>query len=301
MTCRRNWRIHLIWLFGVAMLGAQPGAAWSQDVLGSNVNGLMAFDFASDYITPRGLHVEDSGLVTQPLLLVFWKLRTAPKAALTDITLTTGVWNSFHSVKAGANPSRWNEIDPIVSLGLKFRNRLAVDLNSTAFYTPTRNYLTSAHTDFKLTYNDQPHGGIAFNPYVAYWIELNNKATVRFNPSTSSRGSYLTLGMTPTVPVGSTSATLELGTFANFVSSDFYQRFDGSDGGSGMAVLAVAPRVLMPLKFLGVTHGAWTAYAGVTYYYLNNQGLLDGNQVLTGASGPESHITKVRGGLSVFF
>jgi hypothetical protein len=39
------------------------------------VNGVMNLDFSGDYITPRGLHVEDEGLVTQPLLLVLWKLR----------------------------------------------------------------------------------------------------------------------------------------------------------------------------------------------------------------------------------
>jgi hypothetical protein len=57
----------------------------------------------------------------------------------------------------------------------------------------------------------------------------------------------------------------------------------------------------MPLKFLGVTHGAWTGYAGVTYYYLRNQGLLDGNQVLSNASESDSNLTKFRVGLSVFF
>ena len=54
---RGNWRIHMFSLLGgVAFLLAQPGAASSQDILGSNVNGLMSFDFATDYITPRGLH-----------------------------------------------------------------------------------------------------------------------------------------------------------------------------------------------------------------------------------------------------
>ena len=57
----------------------------------------------------------------------------------------------------------------------------------------------------------------------------------------------------------------------------------------------------MPLKFLGVSHGAWTAYAGVSYYYLRNDGLLDGNQVLGGDSERNSNLTRFVGGLSVFF
>ncbi len=297
---RGNRRIRMFSLLGgVALLLAQPGAAWSQDILGANVNGLMSFDFATDYITPRGLHVEDEGLVTQPLLLVFWKLRSAPKATVTDITLTTGVWNSFHSVKSGVNPSRWNEVDPILSATVKFRKGFTVDVGTTAFYTPTDSYQTSAHADFKLTYNDTALKGLTINPYVAYWIELQNKATVMFDPATSSEGSYLTLGVTPTFGLG--KATVDVGTYANFVSADFYQQFDGSDGGSGLAVVSVAPKISLPLRFLGVTHGAWTAYAGATYYHLRNQGLLDGNQVLTNASAPDSNLVKFRGGLSVFF
>jgi len=54
----------------------------------------------------------------------------------------------------------------------------------------------------KLTYNDSLKENISFNPYVEYWRELNNKATVLFNPSTSGEGGYLTVGSTPTFNVG---------------------------------------------------------------------------------------------------
>jgi hypothetical protein len=297
-----HWRHHTFsLLIAVGLLLSMAGPALSQDLLGSQVNGLMTFDFSDNYITPRGLHVEDEGLVTQPLVLLFWKLKSAPKGKVTDITLTTGVWNSFHSVRAGANPSRWNEVDPILGLTMKFQKNFTVDVGTTAFYTPTDSYKTSAHADFKLTYNDSWMHGLSFNPYVAYWVELQNKATVVFDPATSSEGSYLTVGATPTFDLGIGGATVDVGSYVNFVSADFYQRFDGSDGGSGLAVVSVAPKVNFQLKFLGVTHGAWTAYAGVSYYYLHNQGLLDGNQVLTSASGPDSHLARVRGGLSVFF
>lgn len=297
-----HWRNHTFSFLGaVTLLLALASPGSSQDLLGSRVNGLMSFDFSDNYITPRGLHVEDEGLVTQPLLLLFWKLYSANQGKVTDVTLTTGVWNSFHSERSGVNPSRWNEIDPILSLTVKFRNGLTVDTATTAFYTPTDSYQTSAHADFKLTYNDTALRGFSVNPYVAYWVELQNKATVVFDPETSSRGSYLTIGAAPTFALGAAGATVDVGTYANFVSADFYQQFDGSDGGSGLAVVSVAPKVNLPLKFLGVTHGAWTAYAGVSYYYLHNEGLLDGNQALSNDSNPDSHLARIRGGLSVFF
>ena len=299
---RRNWRHRMFLLLGgLTILLSLPGPAASQDLLGSRVNGLMTFDFSGDYITPRGLHVEDEGLVGQPLLLLFWKLHSSDQGPLSEITLTTGVWNSFHSHLSGAQPSRWNEIDPILGATFKFRKGFVVDASTTAFYTPTDSYATSGHADFKFTYNDSFVPGLSINPYVDYWVELNDKATVVFNPLTSNRGSYVTIGATPTFGLGAGGATVDVGTYANFVSADFYQRFDGTDGGSGMAVMSVAPKVNVPLKFLGVTYGAWTGYIGVNYYHLRNDGLLDGNQVLDGSPERKSNLTRFRGGLSVFF
>lgn len=195
--CKCNWRRGLCALSGaLVLLLTGSGAVTAQD-LGSHVTGLVAFDFSTDYITPRGLHVEDDGVVGQPLMLLFWKLYASDQGAIENVTLTTGVWNSFHSHQAGLKPSRWNEIDPILGLTLKLKNKLAIDATMTAFYTPTDSYATSGHTDFKVTYNDDVHPGFSVNPYAEYWIELDDKATVVFDPATSSRGSYLNLGATP--------------------------------------------------------------------------------------------------------
>jgi hypothetical protein len=298
---RCHWRTRLFTLLGgFALLLSLPGRAWSQDVLGSRVTGLLAFDFSDHYITPRGLNVEDHGVIGQPLLLLFWKLHASDKGAVTDVTLTTGVWNSFHSHASGLEPSRWNEVDPILGLTIKLRHGLTVDAQTTAFYTPTRSYATTSNADVKLTYNDAFTSRFSVNPYVDYWMELSDKATVMFNPATSRRGSYLTLGATPTARLGATAATLAVPVYANFVSSSFYQRFDGSDGGSGLAIVSAAPKVSMPLKFLGVAFGAWTGYAGVSFYHLRNDGLLDGNQVL-GNPDRQTNLTQFRGGVSIFF
>jgi hypothetical protein len=299
---RCHWRKRLFTLLGgFAMLLSLPGRAWSQDVLGSKVNGLLAFDFSDHYITPRGLDVEDRGLIVQPLLLLFWKLHSSNSGAITDVTVTSGVWNSFHSRAAsGPDPSRWAEIDPIFGLTIKLRHGLTIDAQTTAFYTPTRAYATTGNADVKLTYNDSIMKGFSINPYVDYWAELNHKATVMFNAATSKRGSYLTLGATPTVPLGGSGVTLSVPAYANFVSTDFYQRFDGSGGGSGLAVVSAAPKVSMPLKFLGVAFGAWTGYAGVSFYHFSNDGLLDGNQVLANPD-RKTNLAQFRGGVSIFF
>jgi hypothetical protein len=138
------------------------------------------------------------------------------------------------------------------------------------------------------------------SPYVAYWRELHNKSTVMFNPATSEESGYLTLGATPAFGLGAGGSSLEVAAFANIVGSSFYQRLDGSDGGSGLALVSVSPKVSVPLKFLGVSHGAWKASAAFSYFHLRNEGLLDGNQVLANPA-RESNLTQFHGGLSVFF
>ena len=60
------------------------------------------------------------------------------------------------------------------------------------------------------------------------------------------------------------------------------------------------PKISAPLKFMGAGYGAWTAYAGVVYLHLSNEGLLDGNQVL--ATSERLHnLTRLRAGVSIFF
>ena len=78
------------------------------------------------------------------------------------------------------------------------------------------------------------------------------------------------------------------------------QRFDGSEGGSGLALVSVSPKVSVPLKFLGVSHGAWKASVAASYFHLRNEGLMDGNQVLANPA-RASNLHQIHGGLSVFF
>ena len=301
MTFQSRWRNRACTLLaGVVLCLSHSGPASAQDVLGANVKVLVAWDASNHYITPRGLNVEDKGLVVQPLMLMLWKLHGSDQSAVSDVTLTTGLWNSLHSHRAGARPSKWNEIDPILGVAVKFRQGFTVDLSTTAFYTPTDSYATSVHVAVKLTYNDSFRKGLLVNPYVAYWRELNNKSTVMFNRDTSKESGYLTIGATPAFDLGSSGSSLEVAAFTNIVGSSFYQRFDGSDGGSGLALVSLTPKVSMPLKFLGVSHGAWKASVAASYFHFSNEGLMDGNQVLANPV-RESNVIQFHGGLSVFF
>jgi len=265
----------------------------------SSLHALLQLDFSDHYITPRGLNVENEGLIFQPLFLVFYDMYSNKDAFIQDVTLTLGVWSSFHTEESGADPGHWNEFDPIGGIGFKFADYWKLDLNYTAFKSMVDSYPTSSHLEVKLGFDDSKFlGDFALHPFVAYWQELNYKATVAFNSATSEESSYFTLGINPGFKVG--PVKVELPTYINLVNDNFYQKFDGSGGGSGLGVFGTELKLSVPLTFVPKDLGFWTLYAGVKYYHLSNDGLRDGNSVLT----PREHkddLVQFHGGISIFF
>lgn len=268
---------------------------------GLRIHGLVNLEVSDHYITPRGLNVENQGVVFQPLVLLFWNLYANPDAFINDVTLTTGVWNSIHTRRSGAEPSHWNEIDPIGGLTVKFAKQFQFDVFWSAFQSQTDSYDTSNNLSLKLTWNDKFFENFSINPYVEYWYEIDDKATVAFNTATADESWYFSIGINPTYKFKSIPLELSLPTFINLVEQDFYQRFDGSPGGSGLAVFSTQLKAVVPLKFIPQSYGFWSVYAGFQYYNLSNDGLLDGNQVLGADADREENLYQVHGGLTIFF
>jgi hypothetical protein len=283
-------------------------AAFAQENPSSKISGLVQVEISDHYITPRGLHIENEGVVIQPLLLLFWDLysaEAADTAGLSNVTLTTGVWNSVHSNKnqREAEPSRWNEIDTFAGLTFKFAQSWQADVFYTAFQSQTDSYVTSTNLSLKLTYADKWFETFSINPYVEYFDEVTNKATVAFTPANEDdTGYYFQIGATPTIPLPR-DMKLKFPTYFSLVSSNFYHKIDGSDGGSGVGLFSTQVRLDFPIK-MPAGYGFWNGYVGVQYYHLVNDGLLDGNRVL-GAKGfsteEEENLFQFHTGFSVFF
>ncbi len=269
---------------------------------GPRIHALINNEFSDHYITPRGLHVENQGLIWQPLVLIFLNLYQSKTGVLTDVTLTGGIWNSVHSRESGANPGYHNELDPIGAIGFKFFSQISFDATWTAFESETESYDTSHHLSLKLTWNDKIFGDqFAINPYVEFWRELNNKATVVFDGTRSEESYYFSIGINPTYKFKDLPLELSAPTYVNLVDSDFYQRFDGSPGGGGAAVFSTSLKATVPLRFIPKQYGFWSVYASGQYYHLDNAGLLDGNQVLGATSQRKHNLWQLHGGVTVFF
>ncbi len=266
----------------------------------SKVNALINLEFSDHYITPRGLDVENQGVVFQPLVLILWDLYSDKDSEVNDISLTTGAWDSVHTHPSGAIPGHWNEIDPISGLTFKIEKAWQLDVFYTAFHSQVHSYPTSTNLDIKLTYHDIGSNGITLNPYVEFFDEVKNKATVDLNPATSHTSSYFAFGIDPTMPLKN-GLKLELPTFTNLVQKDFYQRFDGTGGGSGFALVSTELKISGPLTFISGGYGHWSWYAGAQYYHLMNAGLLDGNEALNATAKRERNLFQGHAGVTIFF
>jgi hypothetical protein len=267
----------------------------------SKINALFQLDVSDHYITPRGLNVENDGIVFQPLLLFFANLYSSDTGFVDSVSLTAGMWSSIHTEKSGPDPGHWNEFDPIAGFTIKFADIFKFDTTWTAFDSMVDAYPTSHHLELKLSMDDSKWlGAWALNPYVAYWQELENKATVVFNQATSDESFYFTLGINPSVKLG--SVKLEFPTFMNIVDDDFYQQFSGAGGGDGIAVVSTGIKASVPLTFVPEGYGHWTWYAGIKYYHLSNDGLEDGNLVLTpDGDNDEDDLIQFHTGITAFF
>ena len=271
----------------------------------SKIHVFIQNEFSDKYITPRGLVVEDKGVVWQPLVILLVNLYSSPTGFLNDITLAPGDWSSVHSHRDGPQVKNWNEDDPFVGINVKFLKDFELDSTYTAFVSENGAYPTSTNLDEKLTYHDHfLPGGFSINPYAEYFDELTNKATFNLVPSMAKKGYYFVLGMDPTYTVKTpwVPVTFETPTYFSLVSDHFYQRADGSPGGSGVGVFSTEIKASIPLTFIPAAYGHWTGYVGFQYYYINNAGALDGNSVF-GANAPDRDhdLYQFHTGLQLFF
>ncbi len=287
-----------------AATNAVAMAATPADASVDYVSGMVNLEFSNYHLTPRGINLQDKGLVFQPVARLDWTLyhdAHETNAVLDSVGLTTAVFNDFDTVRSGANPGSWNEIDFILGPNATFYRDWKFESPFISFKSETGSYPTCWAWNPRLTYHDHWLRGLSINPYVEFFDELQNKVTVVLVPAQSRSSYYGVLGMDPTYVSEKLPLMLELPTYILIPGADFYQRANGSGGGTDLGLFSTALRATVPLKFLGTAGGKWSLYAGVQYDYLNNPGLLDGNLVLASTPTRQRDLVVFHGGINVRF
>jgi hypothetical protein len=251
------------------------------------IHGFFDSPFKTAYITPRGLFVENQGLVWQPVVGLVFPL---PDIGLKNASVVAGIWNSVNTNQGDTNVGAWNEMDVFVGAGFDITKELHLDFDYEAWNFPqsTVNKPSTEHvSQVKLSYNDSAlwgTSGFALHPYVNFFYEWGGSSTVVLGRNGSTY--YFEPGIVPTFTfkAGDLPITLTAPTYVSIGPKSYWGRgstgITKADGNFG--VFSTGINVNVPLSFIPVQYGNWHAEAGVLYYYLINDALLRAGTLLSG-------------------
>jgi hypothetical protein len=278
-TIPRYTRMALAWLAaGMLVLASTPATQAEEP---SFVSGVLDFPLSNYYLNPRGLIVEDEGLVFQPSLNLYFNLYQGD-GPLSSVTAWLGAWNSVHTknrpVPPGTTLPNWNEIDFLSGLSFTFLKDWTASISYQYWMSPANAFSAASLLELQLAYSDHfladlVQAKMSLNPYVRILIELHNKVTVL----STDESFNVEVGMVPKYVLyvsGSYPLTIELPTFLTFPGNDFYTE------NSVPGVFGTGLRVTAPLTSVPKRYGIWKVYAGLVYEHLFNDGIVADNLAL---------------------
>ncbi len=286
----------------------------------TRVHFLFNFEFANEYVTPRGMIVRDKGVTIQPLFLTLANLYKGD-SFLSDVTLVAGCWNDFATSGVSKHPpfgsdpkTHWTEIDPILGLSFGFGKAVKLDVTYTAFAEQILDIETSQHLEVKLSFDDSAFlKGFALHPYISFWQELDGKATdadvpqAVFGPSPTSGnhpapGSsfYLDIGIDPSYTFANVLGGLKIEAPCRVLlpNERFYGEYYKSASTVGLYELGL--KATVPMNFMPKGYGHWSFHAGAKYINFVDDNLYQLN-VFNAPGEPTRYTWQVYGGISIFF
>ncbi|HVT87643.1 MAG TPA: hypothetical protein VHD56_02225 [Tepidisphaeraceae bacterium] len=267
-----------------------------------NIHGFLNIPFKSAYVTPRGLVVENQGLVIQPIVgLVFPIGDLGP---FKDTAIVTGIWSDFNTAQGDPKVGCWNEVDYFLS----FSGKIGDDISFTATYSPwffpqsTVGKPDTEHTaDLKVSYSDHWFTDFSINPYVDFFWSIGGSSNVVFGDQGDT--GYVELGIVPTKVIKVSSDMPLTFTFPTYfsVGPEGYWDTDGSHDGGNFGLFSISANVSLPITAIPVKYGHWHLDLGVTYDYLINDALLDAGNFGTGAGNDNRNVFVAGVGIGVNF
>ncbi|MDB6060676.1 MAG: hypothetical protein JWM78_779 [Verrucomicrobiaceae bacterium] len=260
---------------------ALPASA--EDAPGSAIHGFMDLSLKTDYITPRGLLVHDDGEALQVVngLVV---------GITPDVSVVVGTWNDVNlNNQHDPNVEAWNEFDWFIGANWNVGN-WALGLQYVEFISPPHNFTTEKNAELTVAYNDgTPGGTFAWKPYAKWFYAISGDSTVVLG---KRGGTYdVELGLVPTWNVGDFIVT-----FPSWVTVGPDEYWGGDNGNVGVASLGV--NVKYPLG-IPQRFGKWYVDAGVQYYHLVNDSLVDVQTLTVGKSSGDRNL--VLGSIGIGF
>lgn len=306
---------------GAAFLAMAVTRVTAQDAAPSRINELVNLQFASEYVTPRGMIVQDNGLTFQPLLLTLVNVYHGD-GFINSFDLDGGAWADISSAGVSINPpfghspkTDFVEIDPIAGMSVSFAKHFTLGITYTAFGMQILDIGYSQHAETKLSFDDSSYlGAWAMHPYFSYWQELSKKATdadlpFAINPAGARPGAkhpdpnssyYFDLGVDPSYTFKDVLGGLKLEAPCRILLPDerFYGDYYAASSTVGLWELGLKGTI--PLKFVSASYGHWSAFAGMNFLYFVDDNLVQLNQ-FNSPEAPQHDNVQGYAGVSIFF
>ncbi len=252
-----------------------------------NIHGFIESPFKTSYITPRGLVVENAGVVWQPVGGIVFPIGDA--GPVKGITFVTGIWNSVNTAQGDPKVGAWNEMDVFASFSGNV-DKFSATLTYGAWNFPnsTINKPSTEHVaDLKVSYDDTGMFGdsmIALHPYFDFFYSISGSSNVVNGKNGSTY--YFEIGCAPSYTykaIENYPLTLSFPVYISVGPEGYWGRGDSAftapDGNLG--VLSAAAKLEVPLP-IPARYGYWHADASVIYYHLFNDALLRAGTLLSG-------------------
>jgi hypothetical protein len=253
-----------------------------------NIHGFAAVPFKTAYVTPRGLVVENQGLVIQPIVGLV--LPIGDVGPFEKFAIVSGIWNCITTNQSDTNVGGWNEMDYFLSFGSTVSKDWNLALTYGAWNFPQSTELkpsTEHNLDLKITYNDAKlwgKSGFALNPYVDLWWAISGSSTVVLGKQGDT--GYVELGIGPGFKLAGESdypVSITIPAYFSVGPESYWgDPESGGDPDGNFGVASVSVNASVPLAFIPTRYGFWHADAGVSYFYLINDNLLNAGTILSG-------------------
>ena len=248
-----------------------------------NIHGFFSSPFKTAYVTPRGLVVENAGLVWQPVGGLV--IPIGDIGFLKNFTLIGGIWNSVNTNQNDAHVGSWNEMDVFVSVSMTVADNVSITLTYSPWNSPPHAFHTEHTADAKIGYNDSKlwgSSGISLNPYVDIFWSIAGDSTVILGKKGGT--GYIEPGIAPTFTLKGIPNYPITFTFPVYIQIGPPNYWDESRkiDNTSFGVFSASANVSVPLAFIPARYGHWHADLGFTYDYLINNALLLAGTIASG-------------------
>jgi hypothetical protein len=272
-----------------AMLDEAPPAPTTPQI-----HGFFESQFKTAYITPRGLIVQDKGLVVQPVGGIVIDAYDGA-GLLNNIAVIGGQWSSIDTAEDNSSVGYYDETDPFGEVDTKWwDSKLEVSVTYVAFISPQDEYKTEHNIETKVGFDDSDYlHAFALHPYMKFFYEVKGDSTVvtgrrgnTYDFEIGGAPSY-TLKSFPDYPI-----TISLPTFFTVGPHNFW------GGSQNFGTFQTAVSLSMPLTFIPVRFGYWHLDGSFTYVYEINHELRTAADILGNGTDPSRFVGEVGNGMN---